>query len=96
MSLSFYVEDDGKTQMVSCDDNKLVKDFILDYLKEYTNYVSLSTEDYTFEKGTKVLNDDRYLNMEIGKLVLPGSYITLIRKHDLKYSKNNIILKKLY
>ena len=90
MVLDFFVDDDGKLENVSFDENKTIKDFILYYLKKYTKFVSLSTDDYTFLKGTKILNDDRYLGRKIGELIQPGSYITCVRKHELHYTINNI------
>lgn len=85
--ITFEIVDDGKTKSLKYDGGITIEDFIKDYLKKNTNLVSLSTSDYTFSFGSKVLNTKRFLNKKLNEIIQTGSSLTLVRKHDLHYSK---------
>ena len=86
MSLTFEIVDDGKTKSLSYDGTITIEAFIRDYLSKNTNLVSLSTSDYTFSFGSKILNTPRFLSKKLNEIIQTGSSLTLVRKHDLHYS----------
>ena len=45
----FRVEDQGVTNNVSYEDSTTAENFMLDYLKNHTSYVTLDKKIYTFE-----------------------------------------------
>lgn len=86
--ITFEIIDDGKTKSLTYNGEKTIEDFIRDYLTKNTNLVSLSTSDYTFSFGSKVLNTSRFLNKKIKDIIQNGASLTLVRKHDLHYSNS--------
>ena len=91
MPIVFEIEDDGKTKSLNYNENITVEDFIKDYLKENSMFVSTSTKDYSFMLGSKLLNAERFLNKQLKQVIQTGSSVTLIRKNDLHYSLINTI-----
>ena len=101
MSISFYVEENCQTIQVSYDENITCENFMLDYLKKHTNYVSLDSNVYTFKVGMKILNTPRFLKKPIKEILRANMKVTFIRKKGLSYSgtpldftdvsKNNIV-----
>ena len=84
--ITFEIVDDGKTKPLTYKGDFTVEEFIKDYLKNNANLVSLSTKDYTFSFGSKVLNTERFLGKKLNEIIQTGSSLTLVRKHDLHYS----------
>lgn len=85
--IHFSVEGaNGDITPVSYDSSMIIRDFLLDYLKKYTDYVSLDTKIYVFRVGIKILNSNKFINGKIGELIREGSIVTFQRKQDVHYS----------
>ena len=84
--LNFFVSDDEKKTPVSYDSSISVRDFLLDYLKNNTNCVTLDTSVYTFKFGGKILNSNRFIDKKLGDLIRQGGIINIFRKRDIHYS----------
>ena len=88
----FYVNEEERIVVCVIPKTKyMVEDFIKDYLKENSMFVSTSTKDYSFMLGSKLLNAERFLNKQLKQVIQTGSSVTLIRKNDLHYSLINTI-----
>ena len=83
--LTFEIEEDGKTKPLVYDGEITVEAFIRDYLSKNSNLVSLSTSDYTFSFGSKILNTPKFLSKKLKEIIQNGSSLRLTRKHDLHY-----------
>ena len=84
--LNFFVSDDEKKTPVSYDSSISVRDFLLDYLKNNTYYVTLDTSVYTFQFGGKLLNSKKFIDKKLGDLIRQGGTINFVRKKDMCYS----------
>ena len=86
--LNFKVDDigGGKLISVSYDSSITVRDFLLDFLKKNTNFVSLDSNIYSFTDGPRLLNLPRFLDKKLGDLIRDGKTIKFIRKKDMQYS----------
>ena len=87
MVLNFRVNDEGNERYVSYDENMTVENFIKDYLKKYSNYVTLDTKIYTFKSQSKILNSKKFLSKTLSSVISDGGQIHLVRKQDTHYSK---------
>ena len=88
--LNFYVSDCGEIKPVSYDSSISVRDFMLNYLKNNTNYVTLDTSVYIFKSNGKILNSNRFIDKELGELIRQEGKIYFERKKDLCYSGGGI------
>lgn len=84
--ITFEIVDDGKTKPLTYKGDFTVEEFIKDYLKNNTNLVSLSTKDYTFWLGSKVLNTEKYLSKKLNEIIRTGCRLTLVRKYGLQFA----------
>jgi hypothetical protein len=85
--IDFIVEDEGNPVSVRYDEYMTVENFMKDFLKKHTNYVTLDSKIYTFKTNGKVLNMDRFLRKKLQDIVKNGSRIIFSRKKDTTYSK---------
>jgi hypothetical protein len=88
--INFIVYDDVKseTNPVSYDGNLKMKDFMIDYVKKYTDLETLDTKVYIFKSGTKILNSNKYIDEQIEKWIQNGARVVFVRKMGLRYSVN--------
>jgi hypothetical protein len=84
--LHFNVQDTGVTKQVKYDDSCSAENFMKDYLKNNTNYVSIDVSKYTFKIGAKLLNSDKYKNEILKNLVREGGLVKVFRKEGVHYS----------
>ena len=87
--IDFIVEDEGNAIYISYDENMTIENFMKDYLKNHTNYVTLDPKVYLFKTNGKVLNVPRFLNKTLADLIRPNGRIILSRKQNITYSKHN-------
>ena len=87
-TLNFYVNDDvkGKSIPVSYNSSMTIRDFLMDFLNNHSDYVSLDTKVYTFTVGSKVLNSNKFIDRKIEDIIPQGGKVLLIRKQELHYS----------
>ena len=86
MVLEFRVEDQGVPINVSYDENMTAEDFMLDFLKKHTNYVTLDKKIYTFTANAKCWNSKRFLKKPLKELVRSNGIVKLTRKQTIHYS----------
>jgi hypothetical protein len=83
--LNFFVIDQGESNPVEYDSETIVKDFIIDYLKNKNIYATLNREVYTFKINGKVLNSDKFANKKIYELIRPYNKVVFSNKNDLSF-----------
>ncbi len=94
MLINFRVNDGGYEYYVSYDENMIVEDFIKDYLRTHTNYVSLDPKIYTFYAYTKCLNSGKFLKKTLKQVIRNDGLMHFNRKQDTHYSnKIKLIIK---
>lgn len=84
--VTFEIIDNGITKPLTYKGDLTVEDFIKDYLKNNTDYVSLSTEVYVFRLGSKILNTEKYLSKKLNEIIRTGCRLTLVRKYSFQYA----------
>jgi hypothetical protein len=85
-TITFTVNDNDRDHIVEYNSSITCKEFILDYLKKFTDLVSLDTTVYTFKMGMKVLNSQKWLEKKLSDVIESGSTVRFIRKQGLHYS----------
>ena len=82
----FRVEDQGVTNNVSYEDSTTAENFMLDYLKNHTSYVTLDKKIYTFMANAKCWNSAKFLQKPIKDLIRSNGIVKLTRKQSTHYS----------
>lgn len=90
--INITIEDQGEgegTQSVEFEKNKTIREFITYYLKNKTKskYVSFDPKVYMFKYGAKILNNDRFIDKQIGNVLKDNCVIKLYRKFENSFTK---------
>lgn len=84
--IKFTVVDQGKENDVEYNSSMTCKEFMLDYLRKFSDNVTLDKNRYTFKVGAKDLNHPNILERKLSDVIRPGSRVNLFRKQDIHYS----------
>ena len=84
--IKFTVVDDGNENVVEYNSSMTCKEFMLDYLRKFTNNVTLDINVYNFHIRSKILNIPRFLEKKLSDVISSGAKVTLTRKKSCCYS----------
>ena len=84
--IKFKVNDSGKIISVCYDSSIKIRDFILDFTGKNTNLSTIDPNVYTFKAGGKILNSPRFLDAQLGNIIIENMTVNFVRKLNISYS----------